>query len=566
MRVTTRLCLLSCVAATIACVPRDSGAAPNAPSYTGAAVATAAPLASDVGLDVLRRGGNAFDAAVAIGFALAVVHPQAGNIGGGGFAVVRDGAIGEIRSLDFRETAPLAAYRDMYLDDTGAVIEDLSLVGAKAAGTPGTVAGLHALWEAYGSLPWKDLVMPAVHLADTGFILDQPLAQHLREYRQSLSQYKETAEVFFGDNPEPRAGDRLVQNDLAKTLRGIAETGPDEFYKGETARKIVWCMEKHGGLITHDDLANYRAVWRKPIHFRFDGYDVYSMPPPSSGGIIVGQILKLLEPFELDADGFDSPENIHLFCEASRLAFADRATHLGDPDFYDIPAGLLDSAYLARRRTLIDRYDAGNSAEITAGRPGRHESDQTTHYSVCDAAGNMVAVTYTLNSNYGCKLVVEGAGFLLNNEMDDFSVKPGVPNIYGLIGGEANSIAPGKHMLSSMSPTLVLKDGRPRAILGTGGGSKIITMVAQAIINLTRFKLDAAEICAQPRFHHQWLPDRLYIEENSFSDDVIDRLDALGHNVQERSRYGDLQIIVIDDEGRMIPASDPRGRGVSTGY
>jgi gamma-glutamyltranspeptidase/glutathione hydrolase len=565
MRVIIRPLFQFCIAATIACIPAEAEATQTFEDYTDAAIATAAPIASEVGLDVLRRTGNAFDAAVAIGFVLAVVHPQAGNIGGGGFAVVRDGATGDIRSLDFRETAPLAAHRDMYLDDTGTVNADLSLVGAKAAGTPGTVTGLHALWEAYGSLPWKDLVMPAVHLADTGFILDQPLAEHLQKYHKSLSQFAETVETFFGDNAPPKAGDRLVQNYLAKTLRGIAEIGPNEFYKGETARKIVWCMEEHGGLITHDDLANYRAVWREPIHLRFDGHDIYSMPPPSSGGIIVGQILMLLEPFDLSPEGFDSAENIHMFCEASRLAFADRATHLGDPDFYEIPEGLLDSVYLSRRRTLIERYDAGNSEGIGAGQLGRRESDQTTHYSVCDAAGNMVAVTYTLNSNYGCKLVVEGAGFLLNNEMDDFSVKPGVPNIYGLVGGEANSIAPGKRMLSSMSPTLILRDDRPRAILGTGGGPKIITMVAQAIINLTRFHLDPAAICAQPRFHHQWLPDKLYLEEGRFGGPVINQLDALGHNVQKRSIYGDLQIIVIDDDGGMIPASDPRGRGAAVG-
>jgi gamma-glutamyltranspeptidase/glutathione hydrolase len=535
------------------------------PVYANGAVATGAPIATRVGTDVLNTGGNAFDAAVAVGFALAVVHPQAGNIGGGGFAVLHDGSSGVIRALDFRETAPLAAHRDMYLDDSGAVVPRLSLWGAKASGTPGTVAGLYELWAQHASMPWEALVLLAADVADTGFVLDDGLAESLTDYRESLTHFPATAEIFFPEGRQPAAGDRLIQAELGRSLRLIAERGRDGFYVGETAERIERCMQRHGGLITKEDLARYQPVWREPTHTRFDGLDIYSMPPPSSGGIIVGQILKLLEPYDLTGYSSQSPEYIHLFTEAARLAFADRAEYLGDPDFCDIPTNLVDDDYLDQRRELIVLKHAGISEHVKAGRPARYESDQTTHYSICDNKGNMVAVTYTLNSSYGCKLVVEGAGFLLNNQMDDFSIKPGVPNIWGLIGGEANSIQPGKRMLSSMAPSLLLKDGQPRAIIGTPGGSKIITVVAQAILNLTRFQLSAEEICSQPHFHHQWLPDVLYFEEDSFNRDLIEELAGYGHTVKERSHYGDLQIILIDEQGHMTPASDTRGRGASGG-
>jgi len=533
--------------------------------YSRGALATAAPIATEVGQTIFDQGGNSFDVAVTVGFALAVVHPQAGNIGGGGFAVVHNGESGEIAALDFRETAPTSSSSDMYLDNSGEVIDGLSVRGALAAGVPGTVAGLFSLWEKYGSMPFADLVAPAVALADTGFVLDAYLANSFTKYRQALTSFEETADVFFPGGRTLSAGDRLIQQDLAGTLRVIAEDGPAGFYDGKTAHLITTCMEKHSGLIDSVDLASYRPVWREPTHVVFDSLDIYSMPPPSSGGIAVGQILKLLEPYDLSTAFPDSPEYMHLFCEASRLVFADRSVHLGDPEFYEVPSNLLDDQYLNRRRSLIDSDHAQMVENIEAGSPLAPESEETTHFSICDDSGNMVAITYTLNTSYGSKLVVEGAGFLLNNEMDDFSLKPGVPNTYGLVGGEANKVEPNKRMLSSMSPTLILNRGQPHAILGSPGGSKIITVVAQAIVNLVRFQLMPSEVVSQPRFHHQWRPDSLYLEVGSFNINIIQDLIRRGHNVTEREAYSDLQLISVNDMGLMVSASDPRQRGLAGG-
>jgi len=550
------------------------------------ALATAAPIATDVGLDVFQKGGNAFDVAVAVGFTLAVVHPEAGNLGGGGFALIRDGKTGNIMALDFRETAPRAAFETMYLDSKGEVMPDLSTFGARACGVPGTVAGLYDLWNMYGSKPWDTLVGIAAELADSGFVVDSYLARSLEKNQEKLSAFDETAKIFFHHEQSLKAGERLVQKDLAKTFYLIAAEGKDGFYTGPVAEKIVACMQKHGGLISESDLSSYKPVWRRPIHFSFDSLDIYAMPPPSSGGIVVGQILKLLEPYDFSTFTPMSPEYIHLFCEAARLAFADRSAHLGDPDFYNLPAGLLDSTYLDRRRNLINEKHATSSELITPGAPPSEESPQTTHFSICDNEGNMVAVTYTLNTAYGCKLVVDGAGFLLNNEMDDFSIKPGHPNTYGLVGGEANKIEPGKRMLSSMSPTLVLKrekskvigigtdrapsstlwEEKPYLILGAPGGSRIITVVAQAIINFTRFDLSLARTVEQPRFHHQWLPDKIYLERGEFDINIKQELIRYGHNIEECEPYSDLQAIYIDGRGLMTGASDPRKRGAWVGY
>lgn len=533
--------------------------------YDRGVVVTAAPIATDIGVQVFASRGNAFDAAVAVGFALAVVHPQAGNIGGGGFAVIREAKTGMIRTLDFRETAPTAATPDMFLDSSGAVIENASVVGARAAGVPGTVAGLHALWKEYGSLPWEELVGMAASLADSGFVVDEPLGREFQQYRSELSQFEETGRIFAPGGRTPAAGEKFVQTDLGSTLQLIASEGPPGFYGGQVADSIVATMQKHGGLITHDDLLAYRAEWREPIHFRFDSLDIYSMAPPSSGGLIIAQILKLLEPYRFTAWSPNAPEYIHLFAEMSRLAFADRAEYLGDPEFFDVPRGLLDSGYLDRRRNLVDSLHASNSADIRPGLEGRSESDQTTHFSVCDAAGNMVAITYTINTSYGSKLVVGGAGFLLNNEMDDFAIKPGVPNTYGLIGGEANKIEPGKRMLSSMAPTLVLLNKEPFLIVGSPGGSKIITAVAQTLFNFSRFNQTLSQAVTQPRFHHQWLPDVLYLEAVGFDINTKQALIRYGHNVEEREPYGDVQAIYINTAGLMTGASDPRGRGTVGG-
>jgi gamma-glutamyltranspeptidase/glutathione hydrolase len=554
--------------------------------YENGALATAAPIATEIGLQVFKKGGNAFDVAVAVGFTLAVAHPEAGNIGGGGFAMVRDGKNGDIRALDFRETAPQAAYEMMYLNDQVEVIPDLSTFGAKACGVPGTVAGLFELWTTYGSLPWDSLVLIAAKLADTGFFVDDYLSQSLDKNKEKLTAFDETAKMFFPEAQSLKPGDRLIQKDLANTLLLIADEGRDGFYKGEVADKFVACMQKHGGLITQSDLESYLPIWRDPIHFTFDSFEVYSAPPPSSGGIVLGQIMKLLEPYDFSTFTPMSPQYIHLFCEAARLAFADRSAHLGDPDFYHVPSGLLDSAYLEQRRKLISEHQATPSEFIQAGMLSAPESEQTTHFSVCDNEGNMVAVTYTLNSFYGNKLVVDGAGFLLNNEMDDFAIKPDYPNLYGLTGGEANKIEPGKKMLSSMAPTLVFKreenkraqmrvdqkpnvtksEHRPYLVLGAPGGSRIITVVAQTIINLARFQMSLTDAVKQPRFHHQWLPDTIYLERGEFDVNVMQALIRYGHSIEECEPFSDLQAIYIDDNGLMTGASDPRKRGTWAGF
>ncbi|MFH2049199.1 MAG: gamma-glutamyltransferase [bacterium] len=534
--------------------------------YENGAIASSAPIATNIGCDIFRRGGNAFDAAIAVGLTLAVVHPEAGNIGGGGFALIRDGKTKEVRALDFREKAPMSAYQNMFLDKDSNVIDDLSTLGALACGVPGTIAGLYELWKSYGTIPWVDLAGLAASLADTGFIVDQKLVESFEKNRKALAIYDETSDIFLPGGSTPQAGERFIQKDLAKTLQNIAANGPDGFYKGETAELIDSCMKKYGGIITKNDLESYYVVWRNPIVFNFDSLLIYSMPPPSSGGILLGQILKLIEPYDFSRYTSQSPEFIHLFCEMSRLAFADRSEFFGDPDYYAIPPGLLDSVYLEKRRSLFDPEHARLS-ELTLPGIIPTESEETTHFSVCDNQGNMVSITYTINASFGSKLVVHGAGFLLNNEMDDFSVKPGVPNIFGLVGGEANKIEPGKRMLSSMSPTLVLKKGKPYLALGAPGGSKIITVVAQAIINFTRFGLSPYETVAHPRFHHQWLPDTLYLEEGSFDINVLQTLIRYGHNIKERDHYSDLQLIYInEDNGLMSPVSDPRKRGYSSGY
>ncbi len=534
--------------------------------FTRGAIASVSPLASDVGRQVFKKGGNAFDVAVATALTLAVVHPQAGNLGGGGFALIRDGQTGDIRALDFREKAPAAAFEKMYQDSTGTVIEGLSTKGALSSGVPGTVAGLYKLWETYGSLPWNDLVLYAARFAETGFEVDEILANDFISYADALSAFTETSDLFLPDGRPLKAGERFVQPELASVLYQIAAEGAETFYRGNIADLIVDGLGAHGGIITHEDLESYNVRWLDPIHFKFDSLDIYSMPPPSSGGIIMGQILKLIEPFDFSKYNADSPEYIHLFTEASRLAFADRSAHLGDPDFWKIPSGMLDEKYINFRRQKIAIERAGQSEEIQPGNPSAVESDETTHLSVCDNDGNMVSITTTLNATFGSKLVVSGAGFLMNNEMDDFSIRPGYPNIWGLIGGEANKIEPAKRMLSSMSPTLVLQNKRPRLITGSSGGSKIITTVAQNIINLFRFRMTPQESVLKARFHHQWIPDLLYFEKGAFSSEQVDALKGLSHILKERSLYGDLHIITIDDNGFMQAASDSRRGGATAGY
>lgn len=533
-------------------------------SFQHGALATASPEATAIGEQIFRQGGNAFDVAVAVGFALAVSYPEAGNIGGGGFALIRDGKSGEIQALDFREVAPLAATETMYLDSAGKVIKDLSILGARASGVPGTVAGMHELWKKYGTLPWSALIQPAIDLASHGLVIDPYIAKAFADDADNLKRFQETARIFLPKGNPPGPGDTLFQPELAVTLKLIADSGPEPFYHGKIAEQIVATMQQHGGLITREDLAGYQPIWRTPTHFTFDSLDIYSMPPPSSGGICVGQILKLLEPYDLSKLTSTSPEYIHLFCEAAKLAYADRSMHLGDPSFWKVP-DLLDSEYIAILRSRMNLDSATASSDVLPGNPP-YESDQTTHYSVCDSAGNMVAITYTLNTSFGSCLVVDGAGFLLNNEMDDFSIKPGVPNAYGLIGGEANKVEPKKRMLSSMSPTLVLKQDHPYMILGSPGGSKIITTVAEGILNYVRFHRSPSATVAAPRFHHQWAPDILYLEEASWAGSVSEDLKAHGYVIKKIPAWCNLQLIAIDSTGAMTPASDPRANGKAGGW
>lgn len=534
----------------------------NIEKYYESGLVTASPIATDVGKKVLESGGNAFDAAVAVGFALAVVHPNAGNIGGGGFALIRDGNTSEITSLDFRETAPLSAYETMYRDEEENVIEDLSLLGAKAVGVPGTVAGLYELWLQKGTMEWKKLVDYATFLADTGFIVDGYLAETIRNNQQSFKLFEQTSQTFSNKAISLNAGDRLTQKNLAKALNIIASNGVDGFYTGEIADSLVETMIEYGGIITHEDLTNYKPVWREPIRFTFDSLEIFSMAPPSSGGIAVAQIMKILEPFEFSNLQPNNPEYINLFTEASRLAFADRSKYLGDPDFYNVPMkSLLTEGYIYERRSMIVPKSAAQFDQFKPGIIPTNESDQTTHFSIFDKEGNIVSLTYTLNTDFGSKLMVNGFGILLNNEMDDFSAKPGEQNVYGLIGGEANKIEPGKRMLSSMSPTIILKDNEPFLVLGAPGGSKIITVVAQAILNFTRFNLTPKETVSIPRFHHQWVPDVLYLEEDGFDINIKQELIRYGYTIKERKPYSDLMLLYIDQSGLVTGESDPRNRG-----
>lgn len=535
--------------------------------YERGALATASPIASEIGAKIFKDGGNAFDAAVAVGFVLAVVHPEAGNIGGGGFALLRDSKSEQIVSLDFRETAPANASETMFLAEDSSVIENLSINGALASGTPGTVAGLYAIWEKYCTMEWSDLVTYAASLADTGFIVDAYLENKLRSYNDELSLYPQTKEQFFPDGNVIREGSKLTQPKLAKALYLIAAEGPDAFYKGAIADSIEATMTEYSGLISKTDLSNYKVIWRDPVRFQFDSLDIYAMAPPSSGGIAIGQILKLIEPFDLSLYQPNSVTYMILFSECSKLAFADRSKHLGDPRFYDVPQkDLLSKRYLEKRSSLIELNQVNQSEGVLPGTFLFDESEETTHFSIADNDGNLVSLTYTLNTSFGSKLMVNGFGFLLNNEMDDFSVKSGVPNNYGLIGGEANKIEPGKRMLSSMSPTIVMYNDRPFLVTGSPGGSKIITSVAQSILNFTRFHLSLSETVAQPRFHHQWLPDELYIERGSFSQAAIDSLTDLGYTVTERDFFADLQMLYIGPGGIISGASDPRNNGTVSGF
>jgi gamma-glutamyltranspeptidase / glutathione hydrolase len=531
-------------------------------------VASQEALATNIGVDILRRGGNAVDAAVAVGFALAVTLPEAGNLGGGGFMLVHMAATGQTVAIDYREKAPAAATRDMFLDAEGNADPELSRWSGLATGVPGTVAGLALALQRYGTMSLSEVMAPAIALAEDGIEVTPGLAEALAESHDTFAKYSSSAAVFLRpDGAGFAAGERLVQSDLANSLRAIAKDGPDALYRGEIGRLVAAAMARSGGLITTDDLANYEAVVREPVRGTYRGYDIESMPPPSSGGVHVVEILNILEGYDIGALGFGSAETIHLMAEAMKRAYADRSEYLGDSDFVDVPLkGLTSKAYADALRATIDPRHATPSVEIKPGGPQPYESNQTTHFSVVDKDGNAVSNTYTLNFLFGSGLVAEGTGILLNNEMDDFSAKPGVPNAYGLIGGDANAVEAGKRPLSSMSPTIVLKDGKTFLVTGSPGGSRIITTVLQVIMNVIDHGMNVAEASAAPRMHHQWLPDELRVEDG-FSPDTLKLLEAMGHTVAVKTTMGSTQSILRRDDGALFGASDPRRPdGLAAGY
>ncbi|MGB8194508.1 MAG: gamma-glutamyltransferase [Chitinophagaceae bacterium] len=525
------------------------------------AVVSAHPLASKAGLDVLKQGGNAIDAAIATQLALAVVYPGAGNLGGGGFMVARL-QNGQVVSLDYREKAPASASRDMYLDNKGEALTEKSQNGHLAAGVPGTVAGLFASMK-YAKLPFKKLIQPAIDLAEKGFVITAAEARGLNGTQDEFKKYN-TVQPVFVKATAWKAGDTLVQKDLANTLKRIRDNGQKGFYEGKTAELIVAEMKRGNGIITLNDLKQYQAKWRTPIQVDYKGYKIVTMPLPSSGGILLPQMLKMVENEPLKQYGFHSLQAVQLMTEVERRAYADRAKYLGDVDFYKVPVKQLISKEYAKARMKDYVPDkAGNSKDVQAGIIP--ESEETTHLSVYDKSGNAVAVTTTLNGGYGSRTVVGGAGFLLNNEMDDFSVKPGVPNMYGAVGAEANAIEPGKRMLSSMTPTIVLKNNKPYLVVGTPGGTTIPTSVFQTLVNILDFELTAEEAVNKPKFHHQWLPDELYLERD-FPENITVRLKQIGYTINSRGQIGRTEVIKIYPDGKIEAVADKRGDDDARGW
>ena len=515
-------------------------------------------IASEVGAEILAKGGNAVDAAVATGFALAVTLPRAGNLGGGGFMLVYLAESNQTIAIDYREMAPAAATRDMFLDENGDVDNQLARFSALSSGVPGTVAGLAQALELYGTMSLKEVLAPSIKLAEQGFEVPWDLSQILQNRQAVMTQHPATAAALYkADGSVYEAGEIIRQKDLAKTLKAIARGGPEAFYEGKIADLIVAEMQRTGGIITKEDLKNYVVKTREPVTGTYRGYDIVSMPPSSSGGVHVIQMLNILEQYPLGEYGANSAQTIHLMAEAMKLAYADRSEYLGDQDFYDVPiAGLTSKKYAAELRELIDPKKATPSTEIKPGNPAPYESPDTTHFSVADKFGNVVANTTTLNFSFGSRIMVTGAGFLLNNEMDDFSAKPGTANAFGLIGREANAIEPGKRPLSSMTPTMIFKDGKPYVVTGSPGGSRIITTVLQVLVNVMDHNLNIAEATVKPRFHHQWLPDRIQLEPGHNVDSQR-ILEAMGHNIVPSQAQGSVQSIMMRD-GLFFGASDPR--------
>lgn len=529
-----------------------------------AMVVSAHPLATAVGVDILRAGGNAVDAAVAVHWALAVVAPWAGNIGGGGLMVMR-GADGAVHTLDFRETAPAGAHRDMFLDEAGQPVTKLSQLGHKAIGVPGSVAGLFAAHDSLGRMPMKRLIQPAIDLAEEGFPLTALEAKELNSRLQSIQSSSSRPNVFT-TKEHWNSGDTLRLPELARTLLLIRDGGRDGFYRGVTADLIVAEMQRGGGLIDHDDLASYKPVWRKPVTGTYRDLGIITMGPPSSGGIILIQALKALEGMDLGDSGWQKAATVHRMVEAERRAFADRAKHLGDPDFVHVPSEeLISSHYVAQRMADFDANRATPSTAINAGDP-LAESEHTTHFSIVDEDGNAVSCTTTLNGSYGSGVVVHGAGFLLNNEMDDFSIAPDTPNRYGLVGSSANMIAPGKRMLSSMTPTIITRGNRLFMVVGSPGGSTIPTSVIQTVVNLVDHGMTARQAVSAPRFHHQWKPDTILIEANAIPAPDSLKLVNMGHAFKVRAPIGRVDAILVLPDGRLEAGADPRGDDAAAGY
>jgi gamma-glutamyltranspeptidase / glutathione hydrolase len=535
-------------------------------------VASTSRIASEAGVDVLRRGGNAVDAAVAVALALAVTYPAAGNLGGGGFMMIRL-RDGRTTAIDYREMAPAAAHRNVYLDARGNLIEGegSSTLGYRASGVPGTVAGMELALKKYGSgrFTWAQLVEPARRLAAEGFPVPFNLARALRN-NKSLALYPDTKKILLKNGAFYEEGEIWRQPELAATFARMQRQGPREFYEGRTARLIAEDMRRNGGLITFEDMKNYVAKEREPLRTTYRGFEVISMPPPSSGGAVLIEMLNILEGFDLRNHGWSSSERYHLMTEAMRRAFADRAEYMGDADFVKVPvAGLIDKAYAERLRRGIRADRASTSAEVRAGRPAGAESEETTHFTVVDAAGNAVSNTYTLNDSFGSKVVARGTGVLMNNEMDDFAAKPGTPNLYGLIQGENNAVAARKRPLSAMTPTFVLrKDGSLWFAVGSPGGPTIINTVLQVITNVVDFDMNIQQAVDAPRIHHQWLPDEIVYEPFGLSADTSRALTGRGHRVTARPRYmGDAQAVMIEERtGVRLGASDPRNFGEPVGY